>query len=226
MSRRRVFARGPAAFRRGKPDFPPSAKAFLIVTEGKKTEPNYFIALRNRLQIAAADVEILHPEGTDPLTLTNEAIRLRDNRKRMAKKGFAIAYDEVWVVFDLEKPHDERRKLAVAAMALKEATGIKFALSDPCFEYWLLLHEEYTTALFADCDAVVKRLEGHWNGYEKGQIPSSAFLEKLPTAVLHAERCREHHESCGGDGNPSTKVDFLARDLNSATRGHLQFKLR
>jgi hypothetical protein len=32
MSRRRSFARGPEAFRRGKPDFPSSGKAFLIVS--------------------------------------------------------------------------------------------------------------------------------------------------------------------------------------------------
>jgi hypothetical protein len=195
------------------------------VTEGRKTEPNYFIALRNHLQIAAADVQILHPEGTDPLTLTQEAMQLRDERKRKARRGFAIAYDEVWVVFDLEKPHDERRRLAVTAMALKEAAGIKFALSDPCFEYWLLLHEEYTTAPFIDCDKVVERLQQHWEDYEKGLMPAAGFLEKLPTAVLRAERCRKHHETCRGDGNPSTQVDILARHLNSATRSHHQFKL-
>jgi hypothetical protein len=59
MSRKRPFARGPAAYRRGKPRFQPSGKAFLIVTEGEKTEPNYLKALRNRLQLNAAEVEIL-----------------------------------------------------------------------------------------------------------------------------------------------------------------------
>ena len=224
MSGRRSFARGPAAFRRGKPRFPSSGKAFLIVTEGEKTEPNYFRALRNRLELAAADVEILHPTGTDPLTLTRAAIQIRDERKKQAKKGFSVAYDEVWVVFDLEKPHDERRKLAVAAMALKEAAGIKFAFSDPCFEFWLLLHEEFTTAPFADCDQVIQRLEVHWRNYSKGLSPTPEFLEKIPTAVLNAERCRKHHETSGGDGNPSTQVDILARHLNSATRSHVQFK--
>ncbi len=208
------------------PRFPPSGKSFLIVTEGKKTEPNYFIALRNRLRLGAIDVEIIHPEGTDPLTLTHKAIQLRNNRKRIAKKGFVIAYDEVWVVFDLEKPNDERRRLAVKARQLKEATGIKFALSDPSFEYWLLLHEEYTTAPFVDCNAVIRRLQKHWINYAKGLEPPCEFIEKLPVAVLHAERCRNHHKACQGNGNPSTKVDVLARLLNSATRSHLQFKLR
>jgi hypothetical protein len=225
MSRRRSFARGPAAYRRGKPRFQPSGKAFLIVTEGEKTEPNYLKALRNRLQLNAAEVEILHPEGTDPITLTNKAIELRDVRKKEAERGGAIAYDEVWVVFDLEKPNDRRRELADKAMTMKEAAGIQFAISDPAFEFWLLLHEEYTTSPFADCNAVIQRLKKHWSGYSKGQTLPAEFLKKMPTAVQHAQRCREYHETCAGDGNPSTKVDLLARTLNSATRPHLQFKL-
>jgi hypothetical protein len=219
------FVRGPAVFRRGKPRFQPSGQAFLIVTEGEKTEPNYFLALRKLLQLAAADVEILHPLGTDPLTLTREAIRIRDDRKSQAKKGFAIPYDEVWVVFDLEKPHDGRHKLAANAMGLPEAAGIEFAYSNPCFEFWLLLHKQFTTAPFAGCDQVVKRLEVHWKNYFKGLSPTVEFLRRIPNAVVNAERCRKHHETSGGDGNPSTMVDTLVRHLNSATRSHLQLAL-
>ncbi len=200
-------------------------KAFLIVTEGEKTEPNYFLSLRNRLQLAAADVQILHPEGTDPLTLTRDAVRIRDARIEQARRGAVIAYDEVWVVFDLEKTHDQRRKLAVEAMKLKEAEGIRFASSDPCFEFWLLLHVDYTTTSFEDCDQVIKRLKRHWKNYSKGQSPTAEFLGKIPVAVTRAEHCRNYHNNSGGDGNPSTKVDVLVRHLNSATRSHLQFKL-
>lgn len=195
------------------------------MTEGAKTEPNYLKKLCDRLKLSTTDVEILHPNGTDPITLTNKAIELRNARKKRAKKGLAIDYDEVWVVFDLEKPHDERRKLAVAAMALRDVGSIKFAVSNPCFEFWLLLHEEYTTAPFPDCDSVIKRLIKQWPGYSKGQSPDLAFLEKIPVAVTHAKRCRKHHEDSAGDGNPSTQVDLLTRSLNTATRPYLQLKL-
>ena len=225
MSRKRNFTRGPDAYRRGKPQFPSSGKAFLIVTEGKKTEPNYLKALRVRLQLNATDVEIVHPEGTDPITLTKRAIELRDARKRSAKKGLEVAYDEVWVVFDLERTHDERRKLAKRATTIKEAVGIQFAVSDPCFEFWLLLHEESTTSPFADCQQVILRLAKHWPTYAKGTLPPAAFLEKLPVALTNAERCRKHHEDSGGDGNPSTQVDLLVRSLNAAARPARKFKI-
>ena len=225
MSRPRSFSRDSASYQRRKPNRQPSGKTFLIVTEGKKTEPNYLITLRDQLQLAAADVKILHPDGTDPLTLTKKAIELRDERKKQAKKGNGVAYDEVWVVFDLEKPHDLRRKLAKDARNLKRVADIKFAISDPCFEYWLLLHEEYTTAPFVDCNTVETRLKDYWRDYAKGLAPTTEFLKKLPAAVTHAQRCREHHQTAGGDGNPTTDVDRLARSLNEATRPYLQINL-
>jgi hypothetical protein len=161
--------------------------------------------------------------GTDPLTLTERAIELRDLRRKQARRNLAIEYDEVWVVFDLEKPHDERRQLAVRAQTLKGVKGIKFATSDPAFEYWLLLHEHYTTAPFSDCDALISRLKQFWTDYDKGRSPSPEFLEKIPTAVMHAGRCRKFHQEIGGAKNPSTDVDHLVRSLNLATRPHLQF---
>jgi len=176
--------------------------------------------------LALTDVEIVHPEGTDPITLTKRAIELRDERKKEAKKNpTKVAYDEVWVIFDLEKPHDERRELAKNAKSLKGVSGIQFASSDPCFEYWLLLHEEYTTSPFIDCSQVIKRLKRYWKDYSKGESPSKEFLDKIPIAVTNAKHCREHHKTSGGIGNPSTDVDYIVRSLNGATRKHYQFKL-
>jgi hypothetical protein len=225
VSRKKSFRRDARFYRRSPPRTAPSGKAFLIVTEGEKTEPNYFAALRSRLNLRAADVEIVHPPGTDPVTLTKKAIELRDERKEQSEKSFVVEYDEVWVLFDLEKFHDGRRAHAKTAMKLKEAKGIRFAFSDPCFEYWLLLHEEFTTALMPDASHAIKRLKKHWHNYTKGCSPSEEFLEKIPVAVTRAARCRKHHQTSGGDGNPSTHVDMLVRQLNLAAHTFSQFKI-
>lgn len=201
-----------------------SAKTILIITEGKNTELNYFKALRNRIKLSSTDIHVIHPEGTDPITLTKEAIRLRNQKRKDDPEN---PFDEVWVVFDLEKQHDERRMQAKKAHEISGAKGIKFIESDPSFEYWRLLHEEngYTTRFFPDCDAVQKELKKHCPSYTKSEIPSTATLSKIPTAVKHAIQCRKHHKDSGGNGNPSTHVDLLVRSMNSATRKHLQFKL-
>ncbi len=225
MRRKRRFPSGARKYHRLSPRFERSGKTILIVTEGGKTEPNYFVELRNRFRLSATDIEVVHPDGTDPVTLTNKAIELREKRKNEAKSGILVEYDEVWVVFDLEKTHDIRREQAKRAKVLPGAKGVNFALSDPSFEYWLLLHCEYTTASFPDNDSVEQRLKNHWPDYTKGSRPSPDFLEKVPDAVKHALRCRKHHRDCDGDGNPSTQADRVVRSMNEATREHLQYIL-
>lgn len=213
MNQKQPYPRRPSG--RTPPKHSPSGKIFLIVTEGKKTEPNYFEKLREYLRLTA--LKVVHPEGTDPLTLTLNAILLRDKQKQEAKKrDDMVPFDEVWVVFDLEKPHDQRRELAQKAIALGKSKGIHFAQSDPCFEYWLLLHWQYTTAPFGGCDEVMRSLKSHWTDYNKGFIPDIDCIKKFPTAVKSAEHCRKYHKDCGSTGNPSTDVDILVRELNKA----------
>jgi hypothetical protein len=215
MNQKRPYPQKPSG--RTPPKHSPSGKTFLIVTEGKKTEPNYFEKLREHLRLTS--LKVVHPEGTDPVTLTKNAIALRDKQKQEAKKRDDIVpFDEVWVVFDLEKPHDQRRELAQKAIDFGKPKGIRFAKSDPCFEYWLLLHWRYTTAPFACCDDVIKSLKFHWADYDKGFIPDIDCIEKFPMAVKNAERCRKFHEDCGSAGNPSTSIDSLVRELNKAAR--------
>jgi len=222
MSRGNKLKRPASAYRRGKPRFEPAGSTFLVVTEGKKTEPNYYKALRQNLRLSSADVEIVHPPATDPVSLTEEAIKLRNARNSDARKGDGVVYDEVWVIFDLETTHDERRKLAAEAARIAKKESVNFAFSDPAFEYWLLLHFEYTTSAFEDCDAVINRLSLHWPGYAKGTVPVANLFKFLPDAIKRAQRCRMHHKTGGGDGKPSTNNDVLVERLNAATRPHLR----
>jgi len=213
----RSFNRNAKFYQRDKPNRRATGRTFLIITEGEKTEPHYFFALRDQLQLKSADVEIIHSKGTDPMSLTEKAKALRDAKKKGARNSFAVEYDEVWVVFDLETANHPHRKKAEQVQSSKGFSGIDFAFSDPSFEYWLLLHEKYTTSNFPDSEAVEKRFKSFHADYSKGNWkPTKEFLIKLPSAVTRAEQCRQYHEESAGDGNPSTHVDKLARNLNEA----------
>jgi hypothetical protein len=216
------FRRGPESYRRAAPTKAPR-KTFLIVTEGKQTEPNYLRALCRKLSLSTAEVVVHHPEATDPKSLTDEAIELSKARRRMAKKSYVVPYDEVWVVYDLEKPHDERRQLHKNQQGKQKAHGVCVASSDPCFEFWLLLHFQYTTRPFADYNQVVKSLKKHLLNYEKASEIQDSVLCRTPDAVKNAEKCRSHHKDCGGDGNPSTDVHLLVRSLNDAASDAFRF---
>lgn len=199
-----------------------SNKCILIVTEGKNTEPNYLKALRKKLGLKAADIEVVHPEGTDPVTLTQAAIALFKKRQKQQLKA---PYDEVWVVFDLEKTHDERRAKAKEARNLNGAKGIRFAESDPSFEFWRLLHETYTAKSFDSCEAVTKELKEKCPEYTKSENPSAETLNKIPFAVANAQRLRKDSEQSGRT-TPATTVDLLVRTMNEATRRDLQLPLQ
>lgn len=218
----RDFNRGPDSYRRRRPTLEPR-RTFLIVTEGEKTEPSYFRALRDRLRLTNVEVNVYHPEATDPKSLTEAAIQLGRQRESKARKGDGVAYDEVWVVYDLEKTNDERRRLHKGQYDRQKASGIHAATSDPSFEYWLLLHFQYTTSPFPDCKAVIRHLKRHLPGYEKASTISDALLDRTAVAIKHAEQCRQHHRGCGGSGNPSTRVDILVQNLNSVAAAPHRF---
>jgi hypothetical protein len=216
------FRRGPESYRRAGPTRAPR-KTFLIVTEGKKTEPNYLRALCRRLRLSIAEVVVHHPEATDPKNLTEAAIELGKARRREARNSLLVPYDEVWVVYDLEKLHDERRQLHKSQQGKQKAHGVRVVTSDPCFEYWLLLHFQYTTRPFTDYNHVVRSLKKHLPDYQKASDIQDSVLCRTPDAVKNAEKCRKHHKDCGGDGNPSTDMHLLVRSLNEAASGAFRF---
>ncbi|MBI5154741.1 RloB domain-containing protein [Candidatus Poribacteria bacterium] len=194
------------------------AKTILVVTEGRCTEPAYLRALQKRLKLVT--VQVVHPKATDPKNLVEEAVRLKQERERQARHGEYVAFDEVWVLFDHEAVHNGRRGSISSALDMGRAAKLKFARSNPCFEFWLLLHYEFTTAPFESCDKVTVRLKRHWPNFEKSAEPPEDIMELVHDAEVHAERCRKHHEETGGDGNPSTDVDLLVKELRKAVLPH------
>jgi hypothetical protein len=55
MKQKRPYPQKPSG--RTHPKHSPSGKTFLIVTEGKKTEPNYFEKLREHLRLTALKID-------------------------------------------------------------------------------------------------------------------------------------------------------------------------
>ena len=151
------------------------------------------------------------------------AIAKRDEQKKAARRGRGVGYDAVWAVFDTERAatnprlHEARQKAA--------AKGIKLAISNPSFEYWLLLHFEYTTALMPKCEQVIAKLKRHIPGYDKAAIPARELMSRIPAAVGGAAQCRAHHASAQTVGNPATDVDLLIREMNEATPRHNRLDL-
>ncbi len=149
----------------------------LIVCEGQKTEPNYFMGLRRALGLNPANVVIDdRKNGLDPKKLVEYALELY-------KKD--SDFNDVFCVFDKDKHTTYAAALdKIKATRMKPGTKLHPITSIPCFEVWILLHFDYSTAPFeaaghdSNCALVIRELRkaGRIPEYEKGSLNVYALL--------------------------------------------------
>jgi hypothetical protein len=143
VSKRKELA--PARLKK-RPHSPKEPKQrFLLCCEGAGTEPGYFRSLADFLRnplIELIEIVIAEHESTDPKQIVVQAKGLRASANREARRmrDSNLGYDQVWCVFDRDEHvyFDE---------AIKQALDNKLSLavSNPCFELWILIHFQAQT---------------------------------------------------------------------------------
>jgi RloB-like protein len=109
---------------------------FLIVSEGELTERQYLASIRRSLRARSNDIDFIPPGPTSPVEIVKRALDLR--RKAYSEKD---PYDFVWCIFDVESKVDQKARPRLSdAIAMAKKLKINIALSNPCFELWILLH--------------------------------------------------------------------------------------
>lgn len=114
----------------------------LLVSEGKKTEQNYFKGLCQSLRIS---IEIKDVNKTSLGSLLTKVKRIYDKAKR-EKNPFTQ------VIFIADKDnfvHYEQDKKDI-----KNIENFHVFFSEPCFEYWLLLHFQSINKPFNNCQTL------------------------------------------------------------------------
>ena len=132
----------------------------LIVCEGEKTETQYFEQFARFHRNSLVKVEVA-PEHDKALPAVRIAKRLKAEASASAKReGDAnLKYDAVWCVFDVdEHPH------VPEALVMAQKNGIKIALSNPCFELWLILHVRDAPGMLDghNAKAMLKKSGSRW----------------------------------------------------------------
>ncbi|MEU6079029.1 RloB family protein [Streptomyces sp. NPDC047108] len=125
MRARKTLSRGSAKPARN------ANKKFLVYFEGEETERLYVNGLR-KLALSFGIVIEPGPSYGEPLGLVKSA------RKRAREISKADPYDAVWCIFDVEAPTPHGG--LDAALRLAKQSNILCAMSNPCFELWLVLH--------------------------------------------------------------------------------------
>lgn len=166
----------------------------LIVSEGSKTEPNYFSEIRAAYRLHTANVAVRPSElGSAPIQVVQYVRDLFENGDRH-KNIQPRAFEQVYAVFDRDDHESYFNALRLAESLdgklkndAKQFIRFKAIASVPSFELWLLLHYEDTQAPLHR-DQVMQRLKQHIPGYEKGAGRAFATTrERLDIATQRAE---------------------------------------
>ena len=173
----------------------PSRRArrhILIACGGTRTELDYFDGLmRSR------------PNPTVRVTLLGKGVA-PDQLVRIAKR-IGDGYDEMWCVVDTDE-----FDIAKAAR-LADELGVRLAVSNPCFELWLLLHFDDHKGVARNYKELLPKLIRHVPGYDKCRLDFAQYDGGVAVAVERGERLdpsgREHGR------NPSTGVWKLVREV-------------
>lgn len=152
------------------------AYAILVYCGGTSTEVAYLDGLRQAIRPACA-VKVVG-ERVDPLALIRHA-RARVDRH-------AGAYDEVWCVFDVDQFERDGGRVSAAIQVARELK-ISLAISQPCFEFWLLLHHDQCQMPFTNCTQVAVRLRQSVPGYDKRQLRFADFIGFIDGAIKRAK---------------------------------------
>ena len=170
-------------------------RSVLIITNGSRTELDYFKALRREPWVTTHKVTPKFEAGA-PSAVVIRAAEIRAES----------AYDEAWIVCDVDE-FDVQAAIAEAA----EHDDVELALSQPCFEVWLILHFKPGCPGFnnaAQAGAHLKRILLHW---DKATIRFSDFSAGVLDAADRAKGLGDPPEA-----NPSTAVWRVIESLRAA----------
>ncbi|MCK6612331.1 MAG: RloB family protein [Bacteroidia bacterium] len=198
----------------------PKRKRYLIVCEGEKTEPNYFVALKSALPkgvLEVVDFRIIG-EGFNTESLVQQAITL--SAKWEFESGRTI--DKLWVVFD---------KDSFSAAAFNNAIQLcintpktEAAWSNQAFEIWYLLHFEFYNSGITR-DTYEQRIQSNFRNkglvnftYSKNRPDMFDLLSKygnIKLAIKYAKRLEYSYDGAGdfANQNPCTTVYKLVVEL-------------
>lgn len=185
----------------------------LVVCEGEKTEPAYLGEIGREEEVRLIEIVIVRAAGV-PKTLVERAAKMkRDSEQEAARhRDTLLRYDEVWCVFDV----DDHPMLNEARQQARD-NGIRLAISNPCFELWLVLHFQDQHAHIHRKD-VQRTCRSHMRDYHK----TARYADLKPNyreAVERASKLDERHARDNQPGtNPSTSVYTLTERLRGLGR--------
>lgn len=191
------------------------AKLFVIATEGQKTEPKYFKDFASREYYYNPHV---HVEILERLTPSSSPVHVLEELNKFKSKYNLISKDELWMIIDLDRWH--QRNLSDVATQCSQK-GYHLAVSNPCFEVWLLLHlkdlsdysieeiNRFTQNFNRDLEREIRNILGSYN---KSNPDTLKFLPLIHDAIKRAKNLDQNpHDRW--PNSIGTRVYLLAQKI-------------
>ena len=180
---------------------------YLIVCEGKKTEPNYFNGLKKQINKEYGNkVDVLIPSIEVKGTGMNTTSLVKYTQKIISYSH--KIYGQVWVVFDKDDYSDEQFDSAI------KNCDYNVAWSNPNFELWLLSHFKKVSRYISKENVLVELkkefLKNGLGDYSKNDpsiFEKVTKKEKIHTAIENCKQMEELNKNAqASERNPTTKV--------------------
>lgn len=190
----------------------------LIVTEGTKTEPNYFEGLKKDINSQYKGRISINIDGAGEHTLT-----LLERAQKIVEKE-PDKYKHVWLVYDKDDfPKDDFDNTYYKCVSLSENDDsvIYHALwSNECIEYWFLLHFMALSSDLHRSEYYPKLSECLGSKYKKNREDIYMLLKPyIKSAIDNAKRIAENNEGLPpSQCTPGTTVYEIFEMLNSYLR--------
>lgn len=176
-------------------------KVFTIFPEGEKTENCYFTLLRAMNET----VNIIIKKGdkkTEPSQVLGRA-------KKYIRENGLSKNEQIWLVIDVDgRPENSFKE----CFEWEEADAKhNLAISNPKFEYWLLMHFESGNDIKSPGDCM-NRLTKHIPNYTKNNISSKEITRK--NCITAADNGKRKHDNVEVlQGNCSTVYKLVKEIL-------------
>jgi hypothetical protein len=190
----------------------PPKRTVAIFCEGHRTEPEYFLALKRDPRVRELAAVELRVEASNhkssPMSLVRRAVAARERNTR--EEG---EIDSFWCIFDVEWPtnHPDLHR----ALTTASANNVEVAVSNPCFELWLLLHFTDQNA-WVDTDRACKLRKRADQSSGKEIVDGPIYMRRRNEAISRAAALESRHQANGTafpHNNPSSGVHRLVATL-------------
>lgn len=199
------------------------ARLIVIASEGKDTERIYFKALAKEYTNPRVHVHILERCVDEQNNSSPEYVlkQLNDYKSQYELE----ADDELWLVID--KDRWTEAMLSRVATECSQEVAMHMALSNPCFELWLLLHIEDATSLTPEeqmlwmenrrksknADPYLKvRLRQKMGSYHESSYDTLALIAHVEDAIERA-RALDNSPADRWPQTLGTRVYLLAESI-------------